>query len=339
MTGTLQGLAPVEQLAHGGSSAGRTAGSGAGQAAGSGAGQAAGSGAGQTIRVVVVGKGGVGKTTVTALLARQFARLGHRVVAVDADEQQNLAATLGMEPASVAALVPVTEDAAYVEEKTGARPAAAGAGAAGAGGMLRLNPDVTDVIERLSILGPDGVRLLVMGSVRHAGAGCLCPEHALVSATVAKMGARRGQVVLMDTHAGVEHFGRALARGFDQAVVVVDPSFNGVQVGLEAARLARELGIPTIRLVVNRVRRPHDLERVMSHFDLLGGLEVGSAHVLPFDGSAEACEPSVEALLEGSLLGEAVRELGYVLAGGVASLAPMDRLTRARRRMAAEAVG
>ena len=72
----------------------------------------------------------------------------------------------------------------------------------------------------------------------------------------------------MDTHAGVEHFGRALARGFDHAVVVVEPTYNAAQVGVGAARLARELGIPEIHLVVNRLgaaptgARPHAIEHL-----------------------------------------------------------------------------
>jgi len=197
-------------------------------------------------RLVVVGKGGVGKSTVTALLARLSARRGLGVVAVDADEQQNLAATLGFGLEESASIVAVAEDGDYVEEKTGARPGE------GAGAMLRLNPDTADIVERRAVLGPDGVRLLVMGGVRQAGGGCLFPETALIQAAVAGMHLHPDDVVLMDTHAGVEHFGRSLARGFDAAVVVVDPTFNAVQVGRESSVLADGLGIGTVHLVVNR---------------------------------------------------------------------------------------
>ena len=98
--------------------------------------------------------------------------------------------------------------------------------------MLRLNPDTRDVVDRLGVDGPDDVRLLVMGGVQRAGGGCLCPETRSSSAAIAGMRLREGDVVVMDTHAGVEHFGRALARGFDRALVVVTPTFNAVQVGL-----------------------------------------------------------------------------------------------------------
>jgi CO dehydrogenase maturation factor len=262
-------------------------------------------------RLVVVGKGGVGKSTVTALLARLSARRGLGVVAVDADEQQNLAATLGIGLEDAAAIVAVAADADYVEEKTGARPGE------GAGAMLRLNPDTADIVDRRAVEGPDGVRLLVMGGVREAGGGCLCPETALIQAAVAGMHLHPEDVVLMDTHAGVEHFGRSLARGFDAAVVVVDPTFNAVQVGRESAVLADGLGIGTVHLVVNRARSQADVDRALAHMDRLGGFPFASGTVLPFDELALECEPAVDRLLEGSALAGAVAALSEELLAGV----------------------
>lgn len=266
---------------------------------------------GDGARLVVVGKGGVGKSTVTALLARLTARRGLRVVAVDADEQRNLAATLGIGLEEAASIVALAEDAEYVAEKTGARPGE------GAGVMLRLNPDTGDVVDRRSVAGPDGVRLLVMGGVQEAGSGCLCPETALIQAAVAGMHLHPDDVVVMDTHAGVEHFGRALARGFDAAVVVVDPTFNAVQVGREAAVLADELGIGTVHLVVNRTRSQADVLRALDHLDRLGGFPFASTTMLPFDEAALECEPAVDRLLEGSALAGAVAALSEQLLTGV----------------------
>ncbi len=266
--------------------------------------------------MVVVGKGGVGKSTVTALLCRLLARRGEAVVAVDADEQMNLGAALGFASEELAKVTPLALDAGYVEEKTGARPGE------GAGAMLRLNPDVADVVERLALPGPDGVRLLVMGSVQRAGGGCLCPENSLLAATVRSMRLRRHEVVVMDTHAGVEHFGRAVARGFDQAVVMVDPTFNGVQVGARTARLAADLGITSLHLVVNRVRRAGDLERALDYLgraDAAGALDFSSVRELPYDEKALDGEPSVAGLLGESALGDAVGRLAHDLVAGLAA--------------------
>jgi len=258
---------------------------------------------GRGTRVVIVGKGGVGKSTLTAILSRQLARSGLRVVAVDADEQCNLAATLGVDFGEVSSIVPVAEDVDYVEEKTGARPGG------GAGEMLVLNPDTTDLIDRLSVEAPDGVRLVVMGGVRQAGGGCFCPETALISSAVAGMRLHDDDVVVMDTHAGVEHFGRALARGFDSAVVVVEPTFNSVQVGVASASLAHGLGIGTVHLAVNQTRSHDDLPRVLAYVDQLGGASFDSVTGLPYDELAMVCEPSVGLLLDGSSLAEAVAVL------------------------------
>ena len=259
------------------------------------------------VRVVVVGKGGVGKSTMTAMLARSMARLGARVIAIDADEQRNLGATLGIDVAAMARVVPLASSADYIEEKTGARPGE------GSGALLRLNPDTSDVVDRLAVSAPDGVRLLVMGGVQRAGGGCLCPENALLAAAIANMRLRRGEVIIMDTHAGVEHFGRALARGFDRALVVVVPTFNSVQVGLETARLAKELGIETIDLMVNQCRDDGDVARALSCVERLGGFEFSSITELPYDEAVLVSEPSVGDLVDDSPLGTAMRRLSREL--------------------------
>jgi CO dehydrogenase maturation factor len=243
-------------------------------------------------RVVVTGKGGVGKTSLTALLARSLARQPWRVLALDADPQMNLPYALGLPPERARALVPLSENADYVEEKTGARPGQ------GWGLFFRLNPDVDDVVERFGIVAPDTVRLLVMGNTVQPAAGCLCPENALLAAVVNAIALRRDEAILMDTQAGFEHFGRALARGFRHAVVVTDTTFNGLQVALHAARLAGQLDIGAIHLVVNNVREPADFERTLERLRAEGGFDFASIHSLPHDDSLRRCEPSVAPLID-----------------------------------------
>jgi CO dehydrogenase maturation factor len=243
-------------------------------------------------RVVVTGKGGVGKTSLTALLARLLARDSFRVLALDADPQMNLPYALGMAHEAARALVPLSHNPDYVEEKTGVRPGE------GWGVFFRLNPDVADVVERFGVVAPDDVRLLVMGNTVQPAAGCLCPENTLLAAVANAVSLRRGEVILLDTQAGVEHFGRALAQGFRHAVVVADPTFNGVQVALHAARLAAALGIPAIHLVVNRVRGEQDIDRVNDVLKGEGTLPFTTQHWLPFDEAFSECEPDVGPLLD-----------------------------------------
>lgn len=243
-------------------------------------------------RVVVTGKGGVGKTTLTALLALLLGRRDYRVLALDADPQMNLPFALGLPLDQVRSLVPLSENADYVEEKTGARPGA------GWGLFFRLNPEVDDVVKRFGVTGPGGVRLLVMGNTVQPAAVCLCPENALLGAVVNAIGLRRDEAILMDTQAGFEHFGRALAKGFKHALVVTDPSFNGIQVALAAARLAAELDVDGVHLVVNGVRHPDEFSRAMDRVDTAGGFPFASIHCLPYQERLWQTEPSVAPLLE-----------------------------------------
>jgi CO dehydrogenase maturation factor len=256
-------------------------------------------------RIVVTGKGGVGKTSLTALLARLLARRGWGVLALDADPQMNLPWALGLAGQRVRALEPLSDNVAYVEEKTGARPGE------GWGLFFRLNPDVADVVERFGVTAPDDVRLLVMGNTVQPAAGCLCPENALLAAVVDALALRRDEAVLMDTQAGFEHFGRALARGFRHALVVTDPTFNGLQVALHAARLAAALDVGAVHLVVNGVRDHLDFERTLTRLDDEGGFPFASRHGLPWDERLRRCEPSVAPLLDepASPLLEAVDQL------------------------------
>ena len=242
-------------------------------------------------RVVVTGKGGVGKTSLTALVARLLARDGHRVLALDADPQMNLPHAIGLPYEAARALVPISQNREYVEEKTGA------SSDSGWGLYFRLNPDATDAVERYAVDGPDGVQVLVMGTTVQPAAGCLCPENTLLAGVVEAMNLREREVILMDTQAGVEHFGRALAKGFRHALVVCDPTFNAVQVALHAARLAADMGVPAVHLVTNRVHDARESERLEARIAEEGGFPFASTHLLPYDEAVFRAEPSVEPLL------------------------------------------
>jgi CO dehydrogenase maturation factor len=241
------------------------------------------------MRILITGKGGVGKTTITALLAHLFAQQGFRVLAIDGDPQQNLAVTLGVPPQVAGQIIPVSKSVEYLREKTGAGPDIS------PGGLLTLNPDVTDVVDRFSLPVADNLRLLVMGGVRQAGSGCLCAEYTLLTAILRHMPLLQDDVILLDTPAGLEHFGRAVADGFTSAVVMADPSYNALSVARESAALARQLGIGHIILVVNRVGNPEDRNKARERAGPPG--EFSRMMLLSFDEGILAAEPEVRPLL------------------------------------------
>jgi CO dehydrogenase maturation factor len=246
---------------------------------------------GTGIRVVITGKGGVGKTTITALLAYIFSQEGLRVIAVDGDPQQNLGVTLGIPPEEAGRIVPVSQSPGYLREKTGAGTDVS------PGGLLTLNPDVTDIIDRFSVQVAGNLRLLVMGGVRQAGSGCLCPEYTLLSAIFRHMRLLPDEVVLLDTPAGMEHFGRAVADGFTCAVVVADPSYNALFVARVSAELAQQLGIREVILVVNRVGNQEDVDKIRKKTDSFS--EFSRVILLPFDSGVVHEDPAVSSLLTG----------------------------------------
>jgi CO dehydrogenase maturation factor len=246
-------------------------------------------------RVVITGKGGVGKTTLTSCLAAHLSQNGVTVLAVDEDPQMNLPHALGMSVEQAGRIVPLNLNHDYISEKTGIRP-----GASGWGAMFKLNPDVDDVVQRFGVTVSPKLNLLVMGTVKQAGGGCLCAENVLLDSTIRHLALRSNEAILLDTQAGVEHFGRALAKGFNHCLVVSDDTFNALTVAEHSAKLARESGIARVSLVVNRGKE--GTPGKMARYDEYCGASLAHAFdavfCLPYEPRLEALEPAVTRVME-----------------------------------------
>lgn len=247
-----------------------------------------------SFRAVITGKGGVGKTTLTACLATALARNGITTLAVDEDPQMNLPHALGLGCARAAAIVPLNRNHDYIEEKTGARP-----GASSWGALFKLNPDVADVVARFGVQVAERLNLLVMGTVKQAGGGCLCAENVLLDSVIKHLSLRQNEGILLDTQAGVEHFGRALSKGFSHCLVVADPTFNALSVACHSAELARQIGIPKVCLVVNRVQDDsmERLERFSAETGFTLADRFDGTLLLPAEPRLAALEPDVTRIM------------------------------------------
>ena len=224
------------------------------------------------MKIAISGKGGVGKTTLASLLSKVFAEEGYSVLAIDADPNSNLAATLGIpNPDDI---TPISEMEALIEERTGAKPGKSG-------GIFKLNPKVDDLPEKYA-LKYNGVRLMVMGRIKQGGTGCYCPENSLLQALVTHLLLGRDEVVIMDMEAGVEHLGRATARAVDRLIVVVEPGRRSVETAQRIKKLAEEIGLHNIAAVGSKVRSQSERDFLTSSlpdFEFLGFIPYDQAVV------------------------------------------------------------
>ena len=218
-----------------------------------------------SLKLAIGGKGGVGKTTITSLIARSIAALNKdtKVIAIDADPVANLAAGLGIDESKP--ITPVSELSDLIAERTGATPGTMG-------GFFTLNPKVDDIPDRFSI-EKDGVKLLVMGTVLQGGSGCICPEAVILKALMNHLVLARNEVVIMDMEAGVEHLGRATSGSVDALIVVVNPGKRSRVAADKIKKLGRDIGIKNIVVLANRVRNEEDKKLIqdsMPDYEILG---------------------------------------------------------------------
>ncbi|SDF94790.1 CO dehydrogenase maturation factor [Methanolobus vulcani] len=234
------------------------------------------------VKIAVTGKGGVGKTTLSGTLARMLARDGYDVLAIDADADMNLASSLGIENAPK----PLTDYKDLIEERAGEK-----------GGMFKFNPKVDDVVDKFGVVGPDNVKMLVMGTVERGGSGCMCPASAFLKAFLRHVVLKDSSAVILDMEAGIEHLGRGTTRGIDLMIVVVEPGMRSIETaqrikdlseGIDIKHLAaiinkgtsanikpklEEMGIPVLGMI------PYDPDLVEADFNGLSPIDVGGKWV------------------------------------------------------------
>ena len=257
------------------------------------------------MKIAISGKGGVGKTTLSAFLCKWFGDQGNTVLAIDADPATNLGTALAISGAD--SLPPITEMKELIAERTGSKPGSMG-------GFFKLNPKVDDLPEKIAIA--DGnIRLMIMGGVQQGGSGCLCPENALLKSLVAHLMIGRGEVVVMDMAAGLEHLGRGTAEAVDCLIIVVEPGRRSIDVAQRIRNLAGDIGLKNLYLVGNKVRSSGDrefLQKALEGFPFLG--------FIPYDGKI------IEADLKGEFASDvsddthaALEEIAAAITAGDAS--------------------
>ena len=242
------------------------------------------------MKVAITGKGGVGKTTLSATLARLYAAEGRTVLCADVDPDANLGLALGMSEEDVNAIVPISKMRSLIEERTGATKDNL---------FYKLNPQVSDIPDKYA-KEINGVKLLVMGTLETGGSGCVCPEHVMLKAVLSALSFRKDDVVIMDMEAGLEHLGRGTASVMDRFIVVVEPGARSVQTYQKVKQLAADIGIHRVSVVGNKIRDDADRQFIESRIpaeDILGFISYNAGVIdadrnglSPYDVSPETVE-------------------------------------------------
>lgn len=219
------------------------------------------------LKLGVVGKGGVGKTTVAGLVGRAYAERGRHVVAIDTDSNPNLGLSLGLSLAETEA-VPVLPRSTVV---------GSGSGTA-----------AEELLAEYGRMTPAGPTLLSAIKVAEAGAGCTCGGHATVRSLLADA-LQDVDLALVDMEAGLEHLSRSggtLAHA-DLLLVVCEPTRKSVLTAARTAALAAELGIPQVLAVGNKARTDEDVAFFRA---ALSAERIELAGVLPYDAEVAAAD-------------------------------------------------
>lgn len=252
------------------------------------------------MKLAVSGKGGVGKTTVSALLSLSLRSAGRDVIAIDADPDSNLLACLGHpEPGSIR---PLVELKALIEERTGVKPGTVG-------GMFRINPEVSDIPDTHAV-DMNGVRVLVAGAVKKGGAGCYCPENALIRTLISHLLLDEDTALVLDMEAGVEHLGRGTVGAVDRLLVVAEPGRRSLETAGRISVMAADLGLPRVSVIGNKIRAQADEDYLRAN---IGNLEFAGA--VPYDEAIRAAEREGRSVLDASSdVSEAVGRIVAALA-------------------------
>lgn len=233
------------------------------------------------MKIAVVGKGGSGKTTTSAVIARTTARRGVPTLALDCDTNPNLGLSLGLGESATEALIAVRQ---AVDDGD-------------ADHALTLG----DVVQRFGADAPDGVRLAVVSAIQNPKPGCPCcgvsPEQLLGQLD------GDGRVTVADFEAGLGTLIRMGERPVDVVVVVVEPTAKSLEIGSRAVRLVREHRLGRVVVAANRIGSDDDLARVRAAFPGLDPI------VVPEEPAIIAAERNGEAPLDAAPEAPGVRAL------------------------------
>lgn len=228
------------------------------------------------VKVIVCGKGGCGKSTVTSLLADCVSRRGKTVFVMDSDESNTgLNKMLGVEKPEKTLI-----------ESLGGRQEVK---------KLIQNDGFKDKmglseLPQPAVVWKDKVGFMEVGKIEHFGEGCACMLGMISRKYVDNIELSEDQWVIIDTEAGVEHFGRGVGNSADCILMVADPSEDSILLADKIKKISAEANKPFF-VIVNKANEKM-AEIVLSK---MSGLGIDVIGVVPLSVSlAESnimCDP------------------------------------------------
>lgn len=198
------------------------------------------------MKILICGKGGCGKSTVAALLSIALRNRGKQIFLVDADESNvGLYRMMGLGMPQ-----PLMD---HLGGKQGFRDKTRSSGITldGASPLFPINLTAGELPDEC-IATLDGLRVMSIGKIHHFGEGCACPMGKLFRMLFSSLRLEEGELVIVDTAAGVEHFGRSLDGQCDHVLCVVDPSYESIMMAKRVTTLAKEAKLPA-SVILNKV--------------------------------------------------------------------------------------
>ncbi|AIJ05352.1 Cobyrinic acid a, c-diamide synthase 1 [Methanocaldococcus bathoardescens] len=194
------------------------------------------------MKISICGKGGCGKSSITTLMAKEFAKNGYRVLVIDGDESNlSLHKLLGMD---------MPKD--FIEYLGGRKEFMK---------KLKSQPkENVKLFEELSIeslpkdylVEKDNIKLLAIGKIHDFGEGCACPMGVLLREFLKSLKLKDKEVVIVDTEAGIEHFGRGVEGGCDVIIAIIDPTYESIRLSQKIEEIGEKLG-KKVYFIVNKV--------------------------------------------------------------------------------------
>ena len=256
------------------------------------------------MKISVCGKGGSGKSTITTLLAKEAQTRGYRVLVVDSDESNSgLFRMLGFDQPPV----PLMELVGGKRNVQRSMRNGFSSGDSEQQGLrvMRQESIKVDEIPPEHIMTKDNLQLVCIGKILQSLEGCACPMGVLSKEFLKKLSLEDDQIVVVDMEAGVEHFGRGVEQSIDSVLIVIEPSFESLQLAERINSLSSGIGIKNIRAVLNKVPSEEIASKLKSELGKRGLETVGS---IPYD--AEIFRSCLEGLsLTNGSAGNQIRDV------------------------------